>query len=163
VDISKYAADFVRRRCGVDVVHGSIDDARFPDASFDVVHMSHVLEHLADPLGNLRTIGRLLRPGGCLIVEVPNEFDNLYTWVRLRSATAHAYDVPSTHLWFFTPASLARVIRSAGFAVRRLHTFRDTEDPRVVRRIGKRVAGRIEALVGRGPLIEAVADWSRTA
>jgi 2-polyprenyl-3-methyl-5-hydroxy-6-metoxy-1,4-benzoquinol methylase len=40
--------------------------------SFDAVTMWHVFEHLADARGTLREIRRLLRPGGVLIIEVPN-------------------------------------------------------------------------------------------
>ncbi len=40
-----------------------------PDASFDVVHAHQVLQHLTDPVGALREIGRVLRPGGLLAVR----------------------------------------------------------------------------------------------
>jgi len=44
-----------------------------PDGSFDFVHSSHCLEHLADPEEGLRNWFRILKPGGYLIVTVPDE------------------------------------------------------------------------------------------
>ena len=52
-------------------------DAQFmsgvPDGHFDFVHSSHCLEHLVDPNQGIRTWIRVLKPGGNLIVTVPDE------------------------------------------------------------------------------------------
>ena len=57
----------------------------FPTCSLDFVVASHVLEHLADPLGFLVEIHRVLRPGGIVIVLLP---DRRYTFDRTRPPTA---------------------------------------------------------------------------
>jgi len=44
-----------------------------PDESFDFVHSSHCLEHLADPTAGLRNWLRVLRQGGYLVITVPDE------------------------------------------------------------------------------------------
>jgi SAM-dependent methyltransferase len=43
-----------------------------PDASFETVYASHLLEHLDDPITALRSWWRVLKPGGHLIVCVPH-------------------------------------------------------------------------------------------
>jgi len=49
-----------------------IEQMPFGDGSFDVILCSHVLEHVARPRAALAEIHRVLRPGGCLYVGVPN-------------------------------------------------------------------------------------------
>ena len=56
----------------------------FPDGSQDFVIASHVLEHLVEPIGQLRDIWRVLRPGGVLLLLLP---DRRRTFDRDREAT----------------------------------------------------------------------------
>ncbi len=83
---------------------------------FDLVVMTHVLEHCLDPAQALATARRLISPKGRLVLETPNNaalglWLNGRTWIWL--------DVPR-HLNFFTPASLAGFARRAGFKVERI-------------------------------------------
>lgn len=48
---------------------GDVHELPFPDDRFDVVHAHQVLQHLADPVGALRSMRRVLRPGGLLAVR----------------------------------------------------------------------------------------------
>jgi len=57
---------------GLDIQTGSVLDARMDAGSLDLVTLYHVLEHLRDPVAALTRIGSWLRPGGTLVVEVPN-------------------------------------------------------------------------------------------
>lgn len=59
------------------------------DASLDFVLSAHVIEHLQDPLGSIRAAMRCLRPGGSLLLAVP---DMRHTFDRERSPT------PLSHL-----------------------------------------------------------------
>lgn len=65
-------SDFARRQLGVDVRTITLWEADFPPASFDVVTLFHVLEHLPNPVAALRRCLRWIRPGALLVVEVPN-------------------------------------------------------------------------------------------
>jgi SAM-dependent methyltransferase len=69
---------------------------------FDLVSLSHVLEHLPEPLATLQTVRRdLLTPDGVLLLEVPNFY-------------AHdSYEL--AHLACYTPHTLREVVRQAGF------------------------------------------------
>lgn len=77
-----------------------------PDASFDVITMWHVLEHVHDIQNVIRNLKRLLKPNGKLIIAVPNH--SSYDAIYYNSFWA-AYDVPR-HLYHFTPDTLKRLM-----------------------------------------------------
>jgi 2-polyprenyl-3-methyl-5-hydroxy-6-metoxy-1,4-benzoquinol methylase len=88
---------------------------------FDVVIAADVLEHLRKPESLLADISKVMDPSGRLIVSVPN-FSHWYP--RLRSFVgAFDYDqrgiLDKTHYRFFTRNSLTRMVKNAGFEVRR--------------------------------------------
>ncbi len=77
VDPSEEFIEVGRRELGVEGMATTLEDAAFPDASFDVVSMSSIIEHVYDPYSLLREVHRVLRPGGWLSFDAPNE-DGLY-------------------------------------------------------------------------------------
>jgi SAM-dependent methyltransferase len=104
---------------GVDLVP---DLADLPAADlYDVATLHHVLEHVEDPVALLRMVRPRLHPGGRLVVEVPNwrSTERVATgtdWVDLR---------PEQHRWQFTPATLAAVVRRAGYQLVEVTTLGD--------------------------------------
>jgi SAM-dependent methyltransferase len=60
------------RRPGQQVIAEGADLGPFACAAFDFLLASHVIEHLANPLGALRAWGRVLRPGGVLVLLLPH-------------------------------------------------------------------------------------------
>jgi 2-polyprenyl-3-methyl-5-hydroxy-6-metoxy-1,4-benzoquinol methylase len=88
---------------------------------FDVVIAADVLEHVRHPERLLDDISRILAPGGRLVVSVPN-FGHWYPRIRT-FVGAFDYDqrgiLDKTHYRFFTRKSLLRMVRNAGFEVRR--------------------------------------------
>ena len=65
VEPSRWAMEQAQAR-GLHVVHGTLETADLPEATFDVVTMWDVIEHLTDPRGALEQAYRLLRPGGLM-------------------------------------------------------------------------------------------------
>lgn len=100
---------------GLEVLPGTAED--LPDAlagqRFDLVTLTHVLEHCRDPLKALRSIRDLLSPSGVLYCEVPN-CGSVY--FQTLAQISEMLDVPR-HLHFFTRSSLTGLCKAAGLTV----------------------------------------------
>lgn len=112
VELSPYAALRARAR-DLPVVCGRIDDAT--GGPFDLLHASHVLEHVPDPLAFAERAFALLAPGGLALIEVPNEFDDALTSLRRAVGRDDGRRPGSPHLHFFSAGSLRRLLALAGF------------------------------------------------
>lgn len=91
---------------------GRLVDASFPAGEYTVVTFFESLEHHSAPIDALRAAHALLRPGGHVVVEVPN-FGGL--WRRVFRTAWLPLLVPQ-HLFHFTPTTLRRAVKTAGFA-----------------------------------------------
>lgn len=100
-------------------------DAGFSDGYFDRVILWHVLEHLPDPRETLLEIRRILKPGGKVIVAVPN----FSSWqARWAGAAWFHLDLPR-HLFHFPLPSLRRLLKSCGFHCGAEHHFSLRQNP----------------------------------
>jgi SAM-dependent methyltransferase len=87
-----------------------IEAAALADASFDIIHSCHTIEHLAHPFASLKDHARVLKPGGLLVLDAPNIAliggdDILEEWFI------------DKHLYHFSETTLDRMIEAAGFTV----------------------------------------------
>jgi SAM-dependent methyltransferase len=106
------AAGAARAR-GLDVRLGDLEAARFAAGCFDTLLMSHALEHVRDPVATLREAARVLRPGGALLLWLPNA-DSLEA--RTLGARWIGYDAPR-HLTTFDISTLTDALDCDGFSV----------------------------------------------
>lgn len=112
VDFSETAVERAQRR-GLDVRPGTIDRDDLARGSFDLIRLSHVIEHVPDPVGMLRRARDLLAPGGRIHVATPN-----LASVSASLFGAYWWDLEAPrHLVVFTPDSLQGAARSAGLVV----------------------------------------------
>lgn len=112
------AAEVARRRSGAEVVPGKLGEVSFAGAPFDVVTLSHVIEHVDDATGTMKECAALLRPGGRLVMVTPNTSSlgcRLFgrSWVHWS---------PPQHLVLFTPRLLRASAERAGLRVVELRT-----------------------------------------
>lgn len=119
-DFDPAVAARVQRRFGLRVdVGDDLAGFRYAAGSYDVVAMSQVIEHLADPMSQLRECFRVLRPGGRLVLTTPNALAMAH---RLYGRNWRGLE-PPRHLQVFTPAALERCVGMAGFREARLATL----------------------------------------
>jgi SAM-dependent methyltransferase len=118
VEISEAQARYGEARSGLPIYAGTLESAAFPAASFDLVHASHLIEHLNSPASFLDEVARVLAPGGLLALTTPNAdgFQARLLGPRWRSAI---YD----HLYLFSLRSLRALLKSRGFVVMRSATW----------------------------------------
>ena len=112
IDFDSKAVETALER-GLVVRQGGIEILSKEQEKYDVITLSHVIEHVPDPLNLLRSIYRLLKPGGSLWLETPN----LASLGHQRFRENWRDLDPPRHLILFTPDSLRLALEQAGFKV----------------------------------------------
>ena len=117
LEASPAAVDF-SRGFGVQVHQGYFDGTNVLEelGQFDAIHMQHVLEHTPDPIAFLKGLANLLRPGGAICVEVPNDFSPVQSILHSLEGFPAWWVAPPDHLNYFNRDSLADVFGRCGFA-----------------------------------------------
>ncbi|HLY11277.1 MAG TPA: class I SAM-dependent methyltransferase [Planctomycetota bacterium] len=98
----------------------NVDPLPYDDRFFDCVTLMAILEHVTDPYKVLREVHRVLKPGGTLIVSVPNvaSFSNRFRVLFGRCpVTSLDPGWDGGHLHYFTPRDLKRLLGEIGFKV----------------------------------------------
>jgi len=113
LEFSETSARHARDVLGLPVFVGDFLLSPYAESSFDAVVLWHVLEHVPDPVATLVRAREILKPGGLLVIAVPN-FESL----QARFAGRHWFhlDVPR-HYHHFGLALLKRLLTSNGFSI----------------------------------------------
>jgi SAM-dependent methyltransferase len=110
IDVSAFAAAQCHAR-GLDVRHGDLWSAGLENEQFDVVVLDDTIEHLPDPDRALGEIHRVLRTGGLITLNTPNDAG----WLR-RAMGGHWFHCkPPEHLYYFSPRTLRALLERRGF------------------------------------------------
>ncbi len=123
------ARAIAEKRLGQPIASAALPDLpMFPAASYDLVALLDVLEHVVDDKGSLASIFTRLKPGGALLVTVPA---NKWMW--------SAHDVAHHHHRRYSKSEIASLARGAGFEIDLLSPFNSLLFPLIagVRAIGK--------------------------
>ncbi len=177
IELSKWAADYGRRNFNLDIRNIDIRNINLEEVAgtwgvgFDVVTLNHVLEHLPSPSGAIKMISEILHEEGLILIEVPNELDQLMAfliarvrkWLYNRLYNFYIYKGPLIHhTFFFTKDSLIKILERSQFQILYIRTL--NEDMFVQRNIFgvggqlvRKILYKVGALIGRGPIIEVLA------
>lgn len=120
VDLDKNAIELGRQRFQVDLRCASLEKARFKSESFDVVVLSHTLEHIQRFKNLIKEIGNILKRDGILIIEVPNIAGLPVKLQKIRGEAWYGLD-PRHHLWHFTKKTIRRLLEDERFKILELH------------------------------------------
>lgn len=111
VEPSQWAVGQARAR-GLHMIQGTLETAGLSDATFRVVTMWDVIEHLTDPQTTLREAWRVLAPGGVLVVHTI-DIDSLFA----RALGGRWPWLMEMHLYYFSRCTLRALLERAGFEV----------------------------------------------
>jgi SAM-dependent methyltransferase len=118
-----------------DLFNIELDEFPYPDASFDVVIFSELIEHLGtNPVRTLNEIHRVLKPQGVVIVTTPNAISlhRLETYLSAGSQMVDRYSplfgYGARHNREYHPAELRTLLESCGFTIEAMQ-LRDLAPP----------------------------------
>ncbi len=117
VDVSRYAVEHCRS-LGFDAREGTLEHLPFEDERFSVVLMKHVLEHTPEPLTALAEVRRVLKPGGVVLVAVPDLSYWKGWWMRRSGRDFRPDELGAQHYVYFHLDALAAALSRAGFHIR---------------------------------------------
>ena len=153
IEPSTFASAYARERLGLDVRTDDLYTVDLPEGSFDAVLMGDVLEHLTRAGEALERARRWLRPGGVLVLLLPNAGSRL-----ARVLGRRWWSVIPTHVHYFTPESARRMLARHGFEVEHMSTDPKAFTVRYYLEKGGVYAPRLSRMLLRGAEAAGVAD-----
>lgn len=118
IELTAKYAEIARAKYGDNIHRGTLDDYAGDEASFDVITLQDVFDHVPDPLATLRACHRLLVPGGLIIIKV----HNISCWYAKVTGSRFYALLPPEHLSYFNKKSLRQALSRTGFTVL-YHTY----------------------------------------
>jgi 2-polyprenyl-3-methyl-5-hydroxy-6-metoxy-1,4-benzoquinol methylase len=113
LELSADEVAFIRKQLRFPVYSTPIEEVDIKEGPFDLVTCLQTLEHVEHPVDFLRHLGRNLKKGGYLYLELPNINDVLITHYKVSGYADFYYREP--HLSYFSERTLARALKEAGF------------------------------------------------
>jgi SAM-dependent methyltransferase len=125
IELPSMSAERASRIQGLNLKLGQLCEDDFGEHFFDVVTMWHVIEHLSMPRKTLQIIGKILKPGGYLMLSLPN-IDSFQS--RLFKGSWLHLD-PPRHLFFFGALDLTKIMKTFGFEIVTIKYFSLEQNP----------------------------------
>jgi len=155
-ETSKTVARFAKEKFGIAFSLGQLEEIKYPDKSFDVICLWHVLEHLPYPSRAIKEAERILKDNGFLFIAVPNDswfgrrhfFKNalkktishlpIKNKLKLKKMYPKFNEEPTKHLFYFTPSTLKKLLGKYGFKIREHSVDYDYEstEPKIRKKYG---------------------------
>jgi 2-polyprenyl-3-methyl-5-hydroxy-6-metoxy-1,4-benzoquinol methylase len=114
VEIGNEAAGAAAKVLGEEhIFKGTLIESKFEKASFDVVTFWSALEHTNEPRTNLLEARRILKPGGTVVIQVPNAASYQAKFFK---GDWFSLDAPR-HRYHFNLQNLKQILEATGFAI----------------------------------------------
>ena len=116
IEFSEKAA-LAASQLGYKVYAGALETAPMPSEPVDLIVGWMVIEHLHDPIHGLTKLHQCSKPGGWLVMSVPNAGSFEF---KLFNDKWYALQLP-THLFHYTPQSIEQVLKASGWSLVKIH------------------------------------------
>lgn len=136
IELNERAVEESKKRFGIEVHHGTLETISFESASFDIVTLWDLFEHVSDPRGLLNGVTQVIKPEGFLFIETPNVNSLLdraviaLSRLGIKGPAIMFYGLHHLTLW--NPKTLTNILNETGFRVREIH-FSSTPPSRIFR------------------------------
>ncbi|HCD38381.1 MAG TPA: hypothetical protein DEQ77_06625 [Candidatus Omnitrophica bacterium] len=121
IEPNKKMADFAVTKLGLKVSCGKLSELNTQSGSFDIIHLSDVLEHLPEIRNTMEIIKGLLAKNGIVVIQQPmlynNSFFNALLQINMLLKSDRYAPNPPAHLWEFNHATLPRFLNKSGFEI----------------------------------------------
>lgn len=141
VEVCIPSARYGREERGLTIHTVPLEEAKLRSGDYDVIHASHLIEHLPDPGRFVREAARLLRPEGRLILTTPNS-----SGLQAKLFGERWRSLIPDHVYLFSRSSLRRLLEGEGFIVEREKSWGGLAEglaPPRVKRLFDRAAKRL--------------------
>ncbi len=132
VEPSPSLSDMARKYFGLNIKTAFLEDAKFETEYFDVVTMTDVFEHIANPDKILSEVRRIIKPDGILFIKVPNGLFNLFKLkMAKRMGRLKNYDIFDSyeHVVHYSDSTLKKMLEKYGFKVIKVKIGRPIQLP----------------------------------
>lgn len=127
LEVSEYAAGLLKKRFRDNIINSSIKDGLFKNNYFDAINMMEVVEHLIDPIGDLKIIRKYLKQEGVLIVQTGN-IESFPAKIKNKNWN---YILVPGHVFYFSTKTIKMLLEAAGFKIVRILPPNDRENSRL--------------------------------
>ncbi len=133
IEVSEFAVKYAKEKFGLNINNTALENSDFPDNSFDIITFWHTVEHLSSPEITLKKAEQLLKPGGYLIIAVPNVDDvigqEFYRFVNRQYFQIYTPDSKEPHLYHFSVDTLKLLLQKCNFKIIKIKTDFCQVDP----------------------------------
>lgn len=126
MEISRDLVEVARKRYGLKILSGTLNETSFMTKSFDVVTMWDLIEHVEDPMQTMSIVNRILKDDGIVGISTPN-IDGLFPKLSYKISNIVGYwphPEPPYHLFQFSKKTIYELLELTGFSVLEMHDKR---------------------------------------
>ena len=118
-EINKKTANVIKKNYGLSVLQGDINNCKIKNNTFDVVNISHVLEHMTDPFSVIKKCRLILKKNGLLFIAIPNSSS-----LQAIIGRKHWYHLCLPyHLYHLTEKNLFDLLKKNNFEIKYVKHF----------------------------------------